>query len=346
DQWKWLYIFIALSFPIRLIHYILLVGESFTFLTVLTLIFEYVLLAYLFLHGEYTDNILYIFFIKGQLSPYYLMALLGIFMSGIWKRDSGLAHILDAGPVSSNIVSKKQFMKKVDEVMHSDPIVNILMLDHKYIKTASIGSICSEIQTGFNPLAITRLSNNSIMVLNDVEQRDLEELDLAYKSRFGVFCMDILSTMISDFPSLIPRSKGHGGLNGSNFIMNQLYPKLRSNINDTIPDLDINSLDKLLSREGIKYRKMSVNMVGDFIETHTAGSKRSNEINELCMLLSKHDLILPDNIILKKDYLGLLPVMHNGELLFIYELENVDINKFRSILRSLLLNEVRGSCGV
>jgi hypothetical protein len=158
--------------------------------------------------------------------------------------------------------------------------------------------------------------------------------------------VDILSVRIIDFPSLISNSKGHAGLDGTNFMMNQLYPKLRSNKNDIIPEINIESLDKFLEREGIKYKKIAASMVDDFIEANPTGSKRANEINDLCMLLGKHDLILPDNFILKKDYLGLLPVIHNSELLFIYELENVDMNKFRSILRSLLFREVRGLCGV
>lgn len=346
NKWQWLYVFIILSFPIKLIHYVLLVSESFTYLTALTLLFDYILLAALFLMSEYSENILYLFFIKGQLSPYYLIALLAIFISGIWKKDSRLASLLHPSTTRTDLVSKKQFAQLADDAIHFNPIVCLLILDHKYVKTVAMENICTDIKNTFNTIAITRISNNTLLVVNDKNESDIKKLNLEYKSKFGVFCVDILLAKIIDIPALISNSKGHAGLDGANFVLNQMYPKLQCSENNLDHQLNVDNLDKFLTQSGIKYRKMTAKMIDEFIEIDSMGSKRANEINSLCMRIAKHNFTLPDNILLKKDYFGLLPVITHGELVYIYELENIDTNKFKLIIRSLSFQELRGLCGV
>lgn len=345
DKWYWLYLFILFSFPIKLFSYIFMVSESYKFLTLLTLTFDYLLVAILFLSSDLSDNILYIFFVRGQISPYYLVALILIFISGIWKKDSKLAQMLKAFSKESSFISMEKFIQETDHLSHLDPVVCILILDRKYSRKTIIEHIGTEIKNSFNIKAISRVSNNTILVLNTPDISNLKRLDIDYKAKIGVFCSFIEVDNLSSLPEKLTRTKGHAGFDIPNFIMNLVYPKLKVSKNDIIHDIDNEQIDFLLNKSKIEYKKIKITKVGNFIEAEATATNRAKAINELCLRISRNEGLFPDNLVLRNDFVGLLPIISHGELLLIYELKEIDINLIKKVLRSILFKNLRGLCG-
>lgn len=345
DEWHWLYLFIFISFPLRLFSYLFMVSESFTSLILMTFVFDYALLAILFINSSQADNILYLFFVKGKISVAYLLTYILLFSFGIWKKDSKLNQISNK-PVNDSLSSKEEYIKKVEQSYHLNPIICLMVLENKHTNTNSINSICKRMQERFKPSAITRISNNTLLILNNTDYQDPDIMKFEYVSYFGVFSVFISAYRLSNIKDELGNfEQKKDKLDTPNFIINQIYPTLNSRSNSVIPNFSLSNLEDLFASNNIKFKKIQINHETKNIEASLAKAKNKEGISRFCQILANNDGIVPDNLILKKGMNGIIPVIEHNQITKIYELQTTDQELIKTILRNILYINLYELCG-
>lgn len=299
DKWIYIYSIVFFSSLILFINRFLLTAESHISLISLSLIFDYFLIYYLLINYKpfiQTHNPMFFFYAKGFSIFFYFLASSLLFFFPFWKKESIIARIKEIKFDNIN-----QFLQKSKKIEKSNHIAILINIEKPYYRKNYLNEIIEIIKINFNPNSISYLNQKTLLLLVPYESNNLKTIKMNILAKLGLFSKNIhiieLSNPILDNKTL-------------NQILTDSFPNL-FNKNEIFIEEDI---FKLLELKNIKYlfHKVKSNIV--YLE-------KTNRSKEILILNNKvKDLDLP-NFILKKDYLGLIPLIIDFNYVGILEIE-------------------------
>lgn len=319
DQWQPLYMLIFFSYGISLINRLLFVSEAHVWLISTSLFFDYFLLGTMLWFSPYffkLGNPMLFFSFQGRLSLFYFVTLLIIYASGLWKKESVLTKIRDSGKVSlSGLLGRKTFLELTKEKGGKDSVVVVLTLSKKYINSSFINGIIELASERLNIIAVTRFSNNTLFFFVNKSEVQGKEFEMLVLSILGIYSDRVVLSAPERLVENIffPVS------------INVMYPKMYLPANES----DIKSLSDIDS----KYIEHSIYNVKN--------SPRKKEVIGLFSIMNGTYFVFPENVILKKAYIGLIPIVNLGKTEKILEFsDSIDPLKIKKIIRLVLMRDL------
>lgn len=300
-KWGSIYMLLFFSFGIMVIQRILIVSEAHCSFIFTVVIFDYLLLAFMIISSPYFLRLgdpIFIFSIQGNLSLYYFLALLIIYLSGIWKKES---IIYSARAKDTRV----DFFTKIQE--HPNGVVVALFLSKKYRRSPVVES-AHDVLKVFSSIKVTR---DVVLIYADTES-DIYEQHLNVISRLGIYCDQVVFSLPKDFSKRIKQV-----LSQEKFIY------------EGKPSLAF--AKDYLDRLEISYQMHPV--------SYLSGSKRKKQLYELLGSLQPDSLFIPEHLVFKKDYLGIIPIIEHGKIDSFLDVNTTDINLLKGLVRDLSLNE-------
>ncbi len=341
DKWAWVYTMIFCYFIIRFINRFLLFSESYLSLVIPYIFFEYILALYLLFGDKYfleTKEILIFFPIKGQVGLYYCGALLLIYFTGIWKKES-LVLSFKGRKSRELLLSHKEFKDELNKYRKDDSMT-LLILEKDFAKPFFMDQILASAQENTGAFCGIRLSFNAMLFINRTEiALSNEQLKLKAVEHFGVYCREIFTGTRQELVEFLTSKSGQQNANPYRAVINVMYPKLFSDQDDIEKNgIELEQALKVLSDNKIEYRLCDVrsdmgskylnNVIKDKERTHfTFNFLKNFELNGYRYI---------DVDLNKAISLGVVPVIKDGELRsFIYINEP---SGYLRLLRKLVRN--------
>jgi len=328
NRWFSIYMLVFFTFGISVLNRLLLVSESHLLLISLAAIFDYILLGWLVFHSPYfRGDPIFIFSFQGQISLYYFAALLLVYLTGIWKKESMIAIIRNNSRQSIGILDWNDFRERLNSLKDKDPVIAVMVLSKRYTRIALLKGVIETARELVDIDAVTRASNNTLFLLIPSTEADTKNSELSIVTSLGVYCDKIL----------LSRPKGLLSKVEKNGLAIAIEPELfssKTNIEHDLLSVKKSNLllaKDILSSKNIKYK---IHSNESFVST-----ERGKYISALFSLLRSTPAFMPTHILLKKDYLGLVPIIENGKLIKVMEIEEPEINFIRKLLWTLSLNE-------
>lgn len=332
DQWTSLYMLIFFSYGISLINRLLFVSEAHAWLISTSLFFDYFLLGLLLWFSPYFfklgDPILFFSF-QGRLSIFYFITLLIVYVSGLWKKESVLTKINDSGKFDlSGLIDRKTFLELTKRKRKVGTVVVVLTVSKKYTNSSSINGIIELASERLNIIAVTRFSNNTLFFFANMDEVQSKNIELSVLSILGVYSDRVI---ISAPERLVEEVF-------SSVSINVMYPKLYMLADaselDLIKDKEYeNSFVKLLNDIDSNYIEHSIYKVKN--------SSRKKEVINLFSIMNGPYSVFPENVILKKAYIGLIPFVVLGKTEKIFEFSiSIDHLKIKKVVRLILMRDL------
>lgn len=327
DKWNLLYVLIFFYSLVFVFNRLFIVAEAHLTFIVTTIVFDFLLLGYFVIHDISLmsgDSPLVFFSIQGALSPFYLTTLLLIYISGIWKKESLIAKIKEASYKDKLISNKIDFIKAVDQTGKDNSFFVMAVFNKR---SARFISDLSDLLAG--AVSGVRLSSNTLLILFDTKKGACtKDFQLNMISTIGIYCDKILFLDPAGLFEQI-RSNFHGkNIDSTNAMLNALYPKIYSYTNDAEP-VDIDALLKAL---GLRYKVFESNLLPTSIDKKVFNLLNSAELTS--------SFVIPERILLKKDFLGLIPVFKDDKIVKVIQIYLPELPVVRKLLRTVALNDL------
>jgi len=166
NKWYSVYFLIFFAYGLRLFNQFFLVSESHYTTIICTLLFDYILVAFLFFNSreviEHHNPMVY-FVIKGNVSLLMYVTLFFIYITGIWKKDSIISKVHLDNKTGATFTDRLAFLEKVNKQNFKSHLVGILVFKNEYDKNHIEKYVIDVLENKFNINFHTKISPNTIV---------------------------------------------------------------------------------------------------------------------------------------------------------------------------------------
>lgn len=310
DQWSSIYMLVFFSFGIIVVQRVFILSESYYSYIFGVLLFDYFILAYMAINSPYifgAGNPVFIFALQGKLSFYYFLSLLLWYFVGLWRKES---IVYSANKNNKFFDLQTTFLEKTKQ--KNKCVVAALFLSDKYSYRNFPELVADAAKDVLNVVSVSKLNRSLVFVCAE-QGDDIHQQELNVVSRLGVYCDSVVFAKLKDFVQKFSDQRSFEGF------------KYSGKTNLAIAEEYLHSLK-------LTYRIYSAN--------NFTLSKRKKQIYDLLGTFKEGDAFMPKHLVLKKDFLGLIPIIEQGHLVSFIELEKVvDIKVVEKLIKELTLNE-------
>lgn len=342
DQWTWVYISIFCYFIIRFINRFFLFSEAYITLLIPYVFFEYLMMIYLLLGNKYfmeTKEIIIFFAVKGQVGVYYFAALLLIYASGIWKKESA---ILNFGRAKSGTILKDyaDFKNDLKDLKEDDRVI-MLIFERSYTKNIFIEQALNSTVNNFNIISGMKISNNTSLLIHRSNGSTVERIKFKAIELFSVYCREIFVGTRQELLDAIASKEKQQTSSPYRSIINIIYPKLFSRYEDIEQDgMDLEQVQRALGDSGVTYSLYDVraDMGSSYLRNIIKNKSKTKLVFHFLRRfeLKKYEYI--DAEFSQASSVGIIPIITDGELKHFIDIN--DVSNCSDLVRKIVRNSL------
>lgn len=311
DKWNSIYMLIFFSFGILVVQRVFVVSEAHLSYILSVLLFDYLILGALVFLSPYflqLGNPIFIFSIQGELSLYYFLAVLLLYLSGIWKKESIIYSANRMNEKALEFNSRSEFLSTVKGNVSGVAVA--LYLTKAYSGRRRPYSVLEAAKDSFDVRSSFRASRNVILLYMPAGT-DIVEQELEVIGRLGVYCERVVFSPLRDFSEKIFKESSYEGFK---------YEGRNS----------LALAEERLKGSGIRYKR--------YMSPYVAVAGRKAQVYELLTMLKEGFCFMPERTLLKKDHFGLIPLIEENKVVGIIEADTKDLEFMKRLIRDLSLN--------